>query len=100
MSDHDSTIYLAAIIDLQKGVQKVDTTFYMYFHYDKELAKSRKPNICQAMFSSVNILVCDMVTNEPCKNSILNQQIRFGGFLYPTRIQVKNNEGKAFMRHE
>jgi hypothetical protein len=66
-TDHDSTVYWAAMIDLPKGVQKTDSTFYMYFHYNKKLAKSRKPSICQALFSTVNILVCDMVTIDPCK---------------------------------
>lgn len=63
----DSTVYLAAIIDLPEDVQKKDSIFYLYFHYDKKLAKSREPKICPAMFSSVNILVCDIVSNDPCK---------------------------------
>lgn len=66
ISDRDSISYLAAIIDLPKNVQKTDTTFYLSFHYDKSLAKNHKPKICQAMFTSVNILVYDMTTNDPC----------------------------------
>ena len=44
---------------------KKDTTFYMQFYYNPIAENKQRPNICQAVFSPVKILVCDEASAQP-----------------------------------
>ena len=72
ISSGNFTHYMAAIADLPQNIQKTDTIFSLYFHYDKKFIKNRRPQPCPAMFSPVNILVCDRVSSDPCEIQIGN----------------------------
>jgi hypothetical protein len=63
----DSTTYLAAVLDLPDSVQKNGAVFYMKFHFDQDAENKYQPNICQAIFSPVKILVCDGVSSQSCQ---------------------------------
>jgi len=62
----DSVSYVAAVLDLPKEFQKIDTVFYMRVRRDPVRESKVKITYCQAIFSIVNILVCEAVLNEGC----------------------------------
>lgn len=64
---NDSTIYLAAILELPESFQRRDSIFYMKSHYDPVSERKYRPSICQAVFGPVKILVCDEVSSQPCQ---------------------------------
>lgn len=66
----DTTYYLAAVLDLPESLQHADTEFYIESHYDQAAETKYRPTVCQAIFSPVKIIVCDVASKQSCENSL------------------------------
>jgi hypothetical protein len=64
--DSDSSLYLAAVLDLPESVLKSDTTFYIKVRRDLKRESTIKFGYCPAIYGSHNILVCEEISEQPC----------------------------------
>jgi len=63
----DSIVYAAAVLDLPAFVLKTDTSFIIKVRRDLMRESTIKINTCPAIFSKMNILVCDEILQQPCQ---------------------------------
>jgi hypothetical protein len=69
VDNSDSTKYVAALLDLPKSVQRIDTTFYIKVRRDPERESKIVINTCPAIYTKVNILVCEGLSPQSCQPS-------------------------------